>query len=193
MGKVLSFIWLVVLLSIGPPGLDSAPKDDLVKLQKKEKKRRKKIKKSVLKITDKNIHELSSKSKSKVKRIYVSGSAGNEELLLDTDPEKKAQQFEDPADYRKTKPFWQNEKIKIENSITFYEKKAIGLQSRLNKLQTDLLGTNFQPAYRQIQSDMEKIRIELNESRNKVVFFKNQLEALHDAARRENIPPGWLR
>jgi len=161
-------------------------KDDLVEMQKKEAKRRKKIKKSVLKITDYNINSLSNKSQKKVGRLSGSVSLKSNATIINNSEEENDRSG-------RGKEYWKSEKLRLESSIRFYEKREKDLMLNLNKLSSDYLIVDFPPAKNRIKLDMEKTRAEINKVKKKIPFLKKQLEVLLENARKAGIPPGWLR
>lgn len=161
-------------------------KDDLVKLQKREALRRKTSKKAVLIITNENIIRLSQKSSKKVSHIKTTNSKTQLAQF------SKNNYSESPKK-NNNKEYWKNLKTGIVNSINFYEEKVKSLTSKLNKLSSDYLIVDYPPSKRQIKIDMDKTRQELSKSKEQVPYYKKKLEELYDRARRESIPPGWLR
>ncbi len=188
MGKSFFFLLLLITFAVGS-NLNLTAKDDLVELQKKERKRRKKIKKSVIKITDENIHELAKKSIRKISRISTDGS----NTLSGQPLSARKNNYEGEGNIKKNKEYWGKERLRIENNIKFYEKKVKLLTNRLNKLSDDYLIMDLPTSKEQIRIDMEKTRIELSKSKQQIPYFKKKLEELHDKARKEGVPPGWLR
>ena len=178
------FILFVLFFAVS---ISLTAKDDLVKLQKKEEKRRKKIKSSVIKITNENVIKLSKNSKKKISRL-----SNNNSYFTLSNMSKNINKSQSEGE-NKNKEYWKNEKISIENSIRFYEEKVKSLTNKLNKLSSDYLTVDFPPSQRQIKLDMDKTRQALSKSKLQVPFFKKKLEDLYDRARRESVPPGWLR
>ncbi len=161
-------------------------KDDLVKLQKKEALRRKTSKKAVIIITNENIIRLSQKSSKKVSHIKTTNS--NTQLV-----QFSRNNHSESPNRNKNKEYWKSLKTGIVNSINFYEEKVKSLTNKLNKLSSDYLIVDYPPSKRQIKIDIDKTRQELSKSKQQVPYFKKKLEELYDRARRESIPPGWMR
>jgi phosphodiesterase/alkaline phosphatase D-like protein len=180
-------LFIILLLTLSFVVVDlTAKDDDLVKLQKKEAKRRKKAKKATLVITNDNLKKLASKSKNKVSKISSTAVVTSNVSTLKED---KGEGEKKPD----SKSIWQKEKIGLENSIKFYKEKIVSLQSNLNKLSSDFLIVDFPPSKNQIRENIKKTRKELKNSKEKLSFYKKELEKFFERARRQNIPPGWLR
>ncbi len=161
-------------------------KDDLVKLQKKEALRRKTSKKAVIIITNENIIRLSQKSSKKVSHIKTTNS-------ITQSVQFSKNNYSESPNKNNNKEYWKNLKTGIVNSISFYEEKVKSLTSQLNKLSSDYLRIDYPPSQRQIKIDMDKTRQDLAKSKQQVPYYKKKLDELYDRARRESIPPGWLR
>ncbi len=184
---MIKYLFILSVVLFFAVGTNLTAKDDLVKLQKKEEKRRKKIKKSVIKITNENIIKLSKNSSKKV--VKLSGSNITSSIIQPSQKNSDNQE----SNKNKDQEYWRSEKINLENSIKFYEEKVSTLTSRLNKLITDNLNTDYIPAKIQIKADIKKTRIELSKSKQQVPHLKNKLEQFLEEAKRSSIPPGWLR
>jgi len=178
-------LFIILLLTLSFAVVDLTAKDDLVKLQKKEAKRRKKAKKATLIITNDNLKKLASKSKNKVSTISSTAVTSS----VSTSKVDKGEGKKKPD----SKSIWQKEKIGLENSIKFYKEKIVSLQSSLNKLSSDFLIVDFPPSKNQIRENIKKTREALKNSKEKLSFYKKELEKFFERARRQNIPPGWLR
>jgi uncharacterized membrane-anchored protein YhcB (DUF1043 family) len=63
----------------------------------------------------------------------------------------------------------------------------------LNKLSSDFLIIDFPPSKNQIKKNITKTREDLKNSKEKLSFYKKELEKFYERARRQSIPPGWLR
>ncbi len=180
-------LFIILLLTLSFAVVDLTAKDDLVKLQKKEAKRRKKVKKATLIITDDNLKKLSSKSKNKVSTI--SGTV----VISDGSDFYVKEENKSKGKKPDLKAIWQREKIGIEDSIKFYKERIVRLQSDLNKLSSDFLIIDFPPSKNQIKKNITKTREDLKNSKEKLSFYKKELEKFYERARRQSIPPGWLR
>jgi len=162
-------------------------KIDLVKLQKSEKKRRKsdQKKKSKLIITNDNINKL----KFKNPRYTII------QMVAETDgpPSKTTPQMEKAPDRRRTKEYWQHEKIKLSTKIAELKKKINDDQLKLNLVQSEHFRMDLPLQKAKLKTKIDLLTESLTLDKNRIKYLKVQLDALHEKARKAGVPPGWLR
>lgn len=171
---------------------------DLVKLKKEEEERKKKTKKSKYKVTNDNLDKIEVEKKPYSVIKLGGGKKGAAGASGSSTPDKSGdesapQQGDDPKQ-DKTKPeYWQE---KVRNLLDEIDKT----KENINKMQAELNQTmNMWSAEHDLQKQKEKkkrvddLRELIPKEKQKLEKLEKDMVALEEDARKNNVPPGWLR
>lgn len=191
------------LFAVYATALFTAPKlygqdVDLVKLKKEEEERKKKTKKSKYKLTNENLEKIEVEKKPYSVIKLGKGKKGTAGENVSSAPGESGgdgapQQGDDPKQ-DKTKPeYWQE---KVRNLLDEMDKT----KENINKMQAELNQTmNMWSAEDDLQKQKEKkkrvddLRELIPKEKQKLEKLEKDMAALEEDARKNNIPPGWLR
>lgn len=122
----------------------------------------------------------------------VSGSKPDPDARAGT--EKGASGKKDEAkDEKKDEAYWRDRLKSLRDAKARAESFAEALQSRINALSTDFVNRD-DPAQRNvIAADRQKALDELARVRKEIQEHTRALDDLQTEARREGVPPGWVR
>lgn len=168
MKRIILFLMIGFLMAQNP----------LVELSRKEKKRREKIKASRV-ITNDDLKGLppalsaSAKSSSAVSNI-PSG-------------EKPA------SSKKKDEQWWRQQSKAIRDKIAKLEEEIKKLQLKVNSLSMRFLIEQRPFEHQKVKEELEKAKGDLLRAKKELEKAKQELEALYEKARKEGIPPGWIR
>lgn len=170
---------------------------DLVKLKKEEEERKKKTKKSKYKVTNDNLDKIETPKKpysviklgEGKKTAGASGSSTPDKSGGEGAPIKGDDPKED-----KTKPGYWQEKVKA--LLDEMDKT----KENINKMQVELNQTmNTWSAEDDLQKQKEKkkrvddLKELIPKEKQKLEKLEKDMAALEEDARKNNVPPGWLR
>lgn len=97
------------------------------------------------------------------------------------------------ADAKKDEAHWKDRITKARQALSRDESFAEALQSRINALSTDFVNRD-DPAQRAvIGADRDKALAELERVKRDIQNHQKGLAAIREEARREGVPPGWVR
>jgi len=166
---------------------------DLGELKRQEEERRKKVGEVKFVLTDTNLNDVGTEGK-KLNFVQVEpdvAAEGEGEPPSETDTESVAPTK--PKESSKPE-YWQDQKKAIEKRIQFLSESIESEQSELNQLWTDFynMGDNA--------FDQDAVKVKISQKTSSLESKKiglrqaqDDLAALAERARREGVPPGWLR
>lgn len=152
----------------------------LVELSRKEKERRKKIKQTRV-ITNEDLK----KGAGVINVIGTSSSVVSTKPPQETSAEGKSKKRE--------KAWWAEQSKTLKERIKKLENKIKELELKVNSLSTQFLIEQRPFEHARVKSELERAKGELIRARNELKAAEKELEALYDKARKEGIPPGWVR
>jgi hypothetical protein len=180
-------IFLITQFSIILPGYSV----DLVEMKKKEEERRKKLKQSKYKLNNSNLNSIDVPKK-KYSFMQVKPNSKTPKTV-DRDGSKKNPPTTKKTDPVKTQKYWRELKNQLQNEIVSLNNKINKDQLRLNQLNTDLISMGLPSKRAALKDEISKLSANLDQDRKKLKKLQAELEALYERARKEGIPPGWLR
>ncbi len=154
----------------------------LVELSKKEKERRKKIKQTKV-ITNDDL-------KNTPGGINVIGTSSRT-----VNPSTKApKETSGKKGHQKgSREWWAEQSRIIREKIARLKNKIKELELKVNSLSTQFLIEQRPFEHARVKSELEKAKGDLLRAKNELKKAEQELEALYNKARKEGIPPGWLR
>jgi len=97
------------------------------------------------------------------------------------------------ADAKKDEATWRERMTKARGALSRDESFAEALQSRINALSADFVNRD-DPAQRAvIGADRDKALAELERVKRDIQNHQKGIAAIREEARREGVPPGWVR
>jgi len=164
-----------------------AEDSDLVKAAKKEKERRAKIEaKKVL--TNQDIEEFKSREGTPV---GIETTSSGEES---TGEETGSEEAEGSEDLSTNEEYWRQKRAAADQRIAQAEAKVERVQSEINELDMAFWREADGVAQRGVIESEKNIRIDkLSQAQTELDEARAALEALEEEARRNAVPPGWVR
>jgi len=155
----------------------------LVELSKKEKERRKKIIKTKV-VTNENLGK-STSSLNILGKAYSPSTktAGEGEFL------EKTQTFRQKRDHK----WWSERKKAMDEKINKLRKKIQELNTKVNGLNNQFLLEQRPFTQARVKEELEKAKGALQQAKADLANAKKELESLYNEARKEGVPPGWIR
>ncbi len=111
----------------------------------------------------------------------------------DAAPNPAAETGATPADPAKDQAYWSSRiasmRTQLERDRTYIE----ALQSRLNALTRDFVNTDDPARRRALDNDRQRATEEMNRLQQSLVEQQKAIATFEEDARRQGVPPGWLR
>jgi hypothetical protein len=200
-------IWVIVLggslcfMVLKPPGLRAGtrpspgPDVDLVKLQKQEEERRKNAPKPKYSFTDEDLKKMKSSSEKVAITKAASQDQSAEKKIENKGVQAKNPQTQASIDTLKTESQWRQEKNRIQAEIKIVEIQLKQEEEKLIQLKTrlDVQGIDMLSEQLLVEKQINQLTEATEGYKSDIEALKNELENLYEKARREGIPPGWLR
>ncbi len=155
----------------------------LVELSKKEKKRRKKSVKTKV-ITNVDL----GRSTSSLNILGKAYSPSTETAGTKEFPEKTLKPGQ-----KKDKKWWSGRRKAIYEKINKLRKKIQELNTKVNGLSNQFLLEQRPFAQARVKEELEKAKGALQQAKADLANAEKELENLYNEARKEGIPPGWIR
>lgn len=89
--------------------------------------------------------------------------------------------------------YWRQQASDARTKIQSLENKSDVLQLRLNDLNNKFQREQDVPQREAYQTDIQKTLLEVDETKSQLEAARRDLEDVERQARRENVPPGWIR
>ncbi len=156
---------------------------NLVEIQKKEKKRREKLKKSKYVLNNDKIIEFSLKKSKTFVKSDVSATTSSK---TDINTKKKAEEKKDEV-------YWRGRLKKINDGIEQTKTMIQEVQSSLNKASSDFLIATTPSLQQELGSKINNMQRQLAELRARLEHKERSRELFFREARRSGALPGWLR
>ena len=192
------------------------PGVDLEKIRKQEEERRKKAPKSKHSFTDEdlkkaksstektNITEMTTKkdesAEKKEKEAENQGNAAEKETAADavTAEGQGNQGIDGQSTLKaamKTESYWKDEKNRIQTEIRNLETLVKEDEDKLAQLKNRyyVQGIDMLTEQLRVEKDMNELAVKIDGDKASLEALKQELEDLYEKARREGVPPGWLR
>ena len=97
------------------------------------------------------------------------------------------------VDEKKTEAYWKGRSTTIQQSLARTKVLIEAMQSRINALNAEALSADDPARQAALQTDLTTAVSEMARLKQESEKLNKDLAAMHDEARRANIPPGWLR
>ena len=88
---------------------------------------------------------------------------------------------------------WRNRMAEAQQALEAAERRAVDLQTRVNRLWTDFTARDDPAQRAAIEQDRLAALTELEETEAEADELARAVAAVRDEARRAGVPPGWLR
>jgi hypothetical protein len=170
---------------------------DLVKLKKEEEERKKKAKKSKYKVTNENLDKIkvAKKPYSVIKLEEGKGAAGaSGSSTPDKSGGEGAPNQGDNLKEDKTKPeYWQKKVTKLLDDMDETKENINQMKAELNQtMNTWSVEHNLQKQ-KEKKKKVADLRELIPKEKQKLEKLEKDMAALEEDARKNNVPPGWLR
>jgi hypothetical protein len=170
---------------------------DLVKLKKEEEERKKKAKKSKYKVTNDNLDkiEVEKKPYSVIKLGEGKGTAGasGSSTAGKSGGEGAPNQGDDPKE-DKTKPeYWQKKVRKLLDEMEKTKENINQMQAELNQTMNTWSAEDILQEREKKRKRVEDLKKLIPREKQKLEKLEKDMADLEEDARKNNVPPGWLR
>jgi hypothetical protein len=182
MTRLVSLLILACIL-VGPCGpMLRGQNVDLAKLQKEEAERRKKTPKAKIRYVD---TALPTPQKEEAKPgVSAEAKPAPAARPAASDPYTE--------DENKKRNYWQSLKKEIDTKIQALQAAVERDQSETNRLQTAYYN-NVALNQAQVKDQFETIKAQLQKEKDELKAAEAERDSLLERARKEGVPPGWLR
>lgn len=182
-------------------GPTSAQEVDLVDLKKKEEKRKKESQKSKYVVTNENIDKIKVPKKSygfiKVETKDGKGKSLNDQLPSgEAGPPQKAQaegETAPPAGKKDERAYWQDRMRHLMIAIKDLENSINQNQAELNRWELNWSAIDDPIKQKEKREELKLLREQIPQLQKELAERRKEKEDLEARARKEGIPPGWLR
>ena len=99
----------------------------------------------------------------------------------------------EPPDEKNTEAYWKSRVTALQQSLARHKVLTEAMQSRINALHAEGLSADDPGRQAAIQTSLTTAVGELQRLKQETEKQNKDLAAIHEEARRANIPPGWLR
>jgi len=174
----------------------------LADLAKKEGERRQTVKGSGKTYTDKDLKSVPAPAPDAAPADTAPADKANDGKAAapaddKTAPEKKADdKGAKPADSKtvvKDQDYWAERMASLREQLDRDETYLSALQNRIDSLTTDFVNRDDPAQQARIRTDRDRALAELDRLKKVVEEDRRAIPALEEEARREGVPPGWLR
>lgn len=183
---------------------------DQTEKKKEEEKKKEKKKETEKKETEKKETE---KKETKKKKVFtdkdLKNITGVNITYVEPDPKAKSQtqktqtkktqtkktsaQNKQKIDPKKTEEYWRGRWSKLQANIKNSEKKIKEMREKLLRLRLEHPGIELMNERKQREDEMARLAQGIVNYEKGLETLKKQLDDLEDEARKEGVPPGWLR
>ena len=197
------FIFIVITDGLfSKPGLQQV---DLVKHKKKEEERKKKEKKSKYVVTNDNLDKIEVPKKPygfiKVKDKDESKKTLEDQSIASTEGNSPDQEGKSGAEagsaaeasQRDKREYWQDQKRTLLIQINDLKVSIDKNQTELNSKEYQWSAIDDPIKSNEAREKVEELKKLIPEQKNELETLEKKLEDLEERARKEGIPPGWLR
>lgn len=206
--KVTAFTIFVFFISVFPLTKLIAKPDasaqavDLVDLKKKEEKRKKKAKKSKYVVTNQNIDKIKVPKKTygfiKVESKDGKAKSLNDQTLSgEAGTNQKAggegASTAGPASEKDKRAYWQEQMRNLLISIDDLKKQINQNQAELNRWELNWSAIDDPIKEKEMREKVKELRVLIPQQQKDLAELQKKKEDLELRARKERIPPGWLR
>ena len=119
----------------------------------------------------------------------VPASVTSEATPPSTDKSATAQK---PAE-KKDEQWWGKRIAAARETLAKDQALAAGLQSRINDLKAEVVNRDSPMQRTKLQNELDAKLAELDATNKKIVADQQAISNIQDEARREGVPPGWVR
>lgn len=98
-----------------------------------------------------------------------------------------------PPDEAKEREKWQQRMRALREQLERNKVLADALQTRLNSLDADFVNRDDPAQRSQVAADRDRTAAELSRLKKAIASDEKAIPALEEEARRDGVPPGWLR
>lgn len=190
--SVVVMLILLFLLS-GIPLLHAQDKEN--DKEKKEKGKKKDEPEKVV-ITNADLDtpgKSDKKKKTKVSPDKKSKTAGAAAHQTPTGKSRSKTPVKKKPDPKKTEKYWRDLKENIERNIQANKEKITKIEAKLNRVRSELLRASDTTVTLKYREQIEDLSADLRNLKQGLANLNRALEELPDKARREGVPPGWVR
>lgn len=158
--------------------------------KKKEKKKETKKKKV---FTDKDLKKITGVNITYVEPDPKAKSQTQKSQTRKTQKQKTSAQKKQKIDPKKTEKYWRGRWSKLQANIKNSEKKIKEMRDKLLRLQLQHPGIDLINERKQREDEMARLAQGIVNYEKGLETLKKKMADLEDEARKEGVPPGWLR
>jgi hypothetical protein len=159
--------------------------------EKKETKKKETKKKKVF--TDKDLKNITGVNVTYIEPDPKTKSQTQKSQTKKTQTQKTSAQKKQKVDPKKTEEYWRGRWSKIQANIKNSEKKIKEMKEKLLRLQLEHPRIDLMNERKQREDEMARLAQDIVNYEKGLETLKNKLADLEDEARKEGVPPGWLR
>jgi hypothetical protein len=120
-------------------------------------------------------------------------TAAGDKAAADKKADDKAPKADDSKTVVKDQDYWSGRMAALREQLDRDQTYLSALQNRIDSLTTDFVNRDDPAQQSQIRADREKALAELDRLKKVVEQDRHAIPELEEEARREGVPPGWLR
>ena len=166
------------------------------KIEKKETEKKEKEKKETKKkkvFTDADLKKITGVNITYVEPDPKAKSQTQKTQTKKTQTKKTSAKNKQKIDPKKTEEYWRGRWSKLQANIKNSEKKLKEMKEKLLQLQLEHPGIDLINERKQREDEMARLTQSIQSYERGLETLKKNLEDLEDEARKEGVPPGWLR
>lgn len=120
-------------------------------------------------------------------------AVADDKAAADKKPDDKGSKAGDAKTVVKDQDYWSGRMAALRQQLDRDQTYLSALQNRIDSLTTDFVNRDDPAQQSQIRADREKALAELDRLKKVVEEDRRAIPELEEEARREGVPPGWLR
>ena len=159
--------------------------------EKKKEKKKETEKKKVF--TDADLKKITGVNITYVEPDPKAKSQTQKTQTKKTQTKKTSAKNKQKIDPKKTEEYWRGRWNKLQANIKNSEKKIKEMRDKLLRLRLEHPGIDLLNERKQREDEMARLAQGIVNYKKGLETLKKQLEDLEDEARKEGVPPGWLR
>jgi hypothetical protein len=167
-------------------------KEEEKKKEKKKEKEKKETKKKKV-FTNEDLKKITGINITYIEPGPRAKSQTQKTSTQKTRAQKTPAQNKQKIDPKKTGKYWRDRWKQVQANIKNSEKKLKEMREKLLKLQLEHSGIDIFNERKKREAEMDKLAQGIVNYEQGLKTLKKKLEDLEDEARREGVPPGWLR